>query len=154
MDIGLFWNSDLGAADLAVSANDLASDEGLETAVWLSLFTDRRAEDGDVLPDAETDRRGWWGDAFPVVEGDRFGSRLWLLSRSKQTQEVLDTAPELAREALQWLIDDRVSDRVDAVAEIVRPQMLGLAVTIYRPTGDAVQFRYNYNWVAQEARRA
>ena len=87
-DIGLFWDRD--SADFAIEANDLATDDGLETAVSLSLFTDRRAEDGDALPSGDADRRGWWGDDFPAVDGDRMGSRLWLLARSKQTPDVLE----------------------------------------------------------------
>ena len=144
MDIGLTWGE--WAADFEVSANDLESDDGLRTAVLLSLFTDRRAEDGDVLPDSETDRRGWWGDNHPVVAGDKIGSRLWLLARSKQTPDVLARAEEYAREALQWLIEDKVASRVDVESGIVRNGVLGLAVTIDRPEVDPVKFQFNYTW--------
>jgi phage gp46-like protein len=153
-DIGLFWNSELGAADFAVVQNDLATDDGLETSVFLSLFTDRRADDNDVLPDGDTDRRGWWGDAVAVVEGDKHGSRLWLLARSKQTQETIRRAEEYAREALAWLVEDRVAARVDVTAEVVRTGVLGLTVTIYRPRTDVTTYRYDFNWAAQEAKRA
>lgn len=150
-DIGLFW--DLGSADFAIEANDLATDDGLETAVSLSLFTDRRAEDGDALPSGDADRRGWWGDDFPAVDGDRMGSRLWLLARSKQTPDVLERAREYAREALAWLVEDGVAASVDATAEVVRTGFLGLTVTVYRPSGQSTRFRYDYNWEAQAARR-
>ncbi len=152
-DIALIWNDALGSADLAVDANDLLRDGGLETAVFLSLFTDRRAEDGDVLPDGETDRRGWWGDSVPVAPGDRIGSRLWLLARSKQVSDVQARAPQYAREALQWLIDDRVADRVDVESEIVGNGVLVISVTVHRPKSDPAEFRFNYNWAAQEVRR-
>ena len=59
-DIALIWNDALGAADIEIGASDLTTDAGLRTALLLSLFTDRRAEDGDVLPDNASDRRGWW----------------------------------------------------------------------------------------------
>ncbi len=147
-DIGLIWE-DFGA-DFAIEANDLAQDDGLETAVLLSLFLDRRAEDGDTLPDGETDRRGWWADAVPVVEGDQIGSRLWLLGRSKQTQDALPRAETYAREALQWMIDDLVTDRIDVTASIPRAGVLGLEVTIYRPTVDPTTFRFSYAWTAQD----
>jgi phage gp46-like protein len=152
-DIALVWDTTKGAADFVVEDNDLLTDDGLETAVLLSLFLDRRAEDGDVLPDGETDRRGWWGDAFPVVEGDRIGSRLWLLARSKQTQEVVDRAKEYATEALQWLIDDKVAARVDVESEIVRNGIIGIGVSIHRPKQDVKNYRWNYTWASQEARR-
>lgn len=153
-DIALIWDSERGAADFAVEANDLAADDGLETAVFLSLFTDRRAEAGDVLPSGDGDRRGWWADALPVVDGDWIGSRLWLLARSKQTADVIRRAEEYAREALAWLLEDKVASSVDVAAETVRDGVLGLTVTIQRPASGAVQYRYNYTWASQEARRA
>lgn len=153
-DIALTWDAADGAADFALSAGDLLSDDGLETAVLLSLFTDRRAEDGDVLPDGETDRRGWWADAFPVEDGDHFGSRLWQLARSKRTPETLRRAEEYAREALAWLLEDKVAGRVDVTAEALAGDILGLGVTIYRPTSDVAQYKFNYTWDAQALRSA
>ncbi len=150
-DLALRWSSTEFAADLAVEANDLVRDDGLETAVLLSLFTDRRADDGDPLPDAQTDRRGWWGDDVPPIEGDRIGSRLWLLSREKESQGTLSRVEEYSREALRWLIDDLVVERVDVRAEIPRRGMLGLSVTIYRPQADPVTYRFNKAWAAQGA---
>jgi phage gp46-like protein len=153
-DIRLTWDYDCGAADFGIEDSDLEGDEGLETAVLLSLFTDRRAEEGDVLPDGGVDRRGWWADAHPAVADDKFGSRLWLLDCSKETQDVQDRAEEYAREALQWMIDDRVASRVDVLARIPRSGMLGIEVTIHRPFIDAVTYRYNSTWDAQAARGA
>jgi phage gp46-like protein len=151
-DIGLTWN--VYAADVTIAANDLAVDDGLETAVILSLFTDRRAEASDPLPDGHTDPRGWWGDAFPPVDGDRIGSRLWLLGREKEQPAVLMRAREYAVEALQWLIADKVAARVDVTTEFTRPGLLGLQVVIHKPLADPVEYRFSATWAAQEARRA
>lgn len=151
-DIALRWQ--IASADVVVAENDLVRDDGLDTAVIVSLFTDRRAEGSDVLADRTTDRRGWWGDALPIVSDDKFGSRLWLLSREKQQPAVLDRAREYALEALQWLLDDKVAERVDVVTEFTRPGMLGLQVVIYRPTTLPAEFRFNYTWAAQEAAAA
>lgn len=153
-DIALIWNENIGAADFNVVGNDLEPDDSLETAVMLSLFTDRRAADDDVLPFGESDRRGWWGDNFPSVPGDLIGSRLWLLSRSKQTQDVVDRAKDYAKEALQWLIDDRICEQIDVESAIVGNGILGIGITIFRPQVDPVTFRYDYLWKAQQAKRA
>jgi phage gp46-like protein len=130
--------------------NDLARDDGLETAVLLSLFLDRRAESGDALPSGETDHRGWWADAFPVIEGDQIGSRLWLFDRSKETPAALGKYEQAAREALTWLIEDRVAQKLEVVAEVLRPGVWALTVTIFRPQVDPVTFRFNNVWAAQE----
>ncbi|MGI5862882.1 MAG: phage GP46 family protein [Myxococcales bacterium] len=146
-DLKLVWNSNALSADLSVEANDLSTDDGLETAVLLSLFTDRRSEPGDVLPDGDTDRRGWWADAFPVANGDRFGSRLWMLARAKPTQETALRAEEYAREALAWLKDDLVAERIDVSAELSESKMLGIDVIIYRPRNpDPVRYRFSGVW--------
>lgn len=149
-DIALEWDPAQAAADLVIEANDLKTDAGIRTAVLLSVFLDRRAEEGDVLPEGQTDRRGWWADEF---NPDRIGSRLWLLERSKETPDVLARAVQYTREALQWLVDDLVAERVDVVAEYLRPQRgVALAISIYRPALDPVRFRLNRTWAAEAAR--
>lgn len=151
-DIGLTWDPASGSADFAIEDGDLAVDEGLRTAVMLSLFLDRRAEPGDVLPEG-TDRRGSWMDLVPVVTGDKIGSRLWLLARVKQTADVLPRAREYAREALEWLTVDKVATAVDVVAEFMsEPRGLALAVTIHRPKLDPVTYRFGSVWAAEESR--
>lgn len=149
-DLKLVWSNTALAADIAIESNDLATDEGLETAVLLSLFLDRRADDGDVLPDGETDRRGWWADAFPVANGDRIGSRLWMLARARQPDAAATRAEEYAREALAWLVDDRIAERVEVNIEIINTTGLGVDVVIYRPRNpDPVRYRFDGVW--QEA---
>ncbi len=149
-DIQIQWDDSLSSGDFSLLANDLESGQSLQTAVLISLFSDRRGESGDVLPDGQTDRRGWWADAHPDVEGDQIGSRLWLLARAKTTPEVLDRAQDYARESLQWMIDDKVASRVEVTAEFFAPGSLGLTVTITRPTGDATRFRFGRAWASLE----
>lgn len=148
-DIGLKWG--FGAADVSVANGDIVQDGGLSTSVFLSLFTDRRANDGDILPPGETSRRGWWGDEFSDNPNDRIGSRLWLLSRAKQTQETLTAAKGYCVEALQWMLEDLVADSVDVTAEYVGRGLMVIEVSITRPNVDPTTFRYNYNWSTQEA---
>lgn len=147
-DLALSWSTDELVADLSVQANDLAQETTLKTAVMLSLYLDRRAEAADQLPPGETERRGWWADGAPVVSGDRVGSRLWLLAREKQTTTVKTRAERYAREALQWLIDDRVADRVEVAAAFSRLGWLELTVEISRPQSDPVRFQFDGAWAA------
>lgn len=146
MDALLIWK-EMGA-DLSVESLDLARDNGLYTAVILSLFCDRRAEADDELPDNTGDRRGWWADAWPDVDGDKYGSRLWLLAREKQVPSVLARAKEYAEEALAWLIEDGIAVSVQVETWVVRTGVLGLAIEIERPDLSVVQHRFNYLWEA------
>lgn len=149
-DLALRWRG--GGAELFLEGNDLARDDGLETAILISLFTDRRTDDPATVPTGDSDLRGWWGDAVPVVEGDLIGSRLWLLARAKQTTTTLRRAEEYAREALDWLIQDRVAARIDVVAEWISVGAMRLTVIVHRPSGEEMEYRYNMTWQAQERR--
>jgi phage gp46-like protein len=145
-DLGLVWSNATGDADLAVIDSDLASDRGLETAVLLSLFTDRRAEDDDVPPSGDPrDRRGWWADQFAAVPGDKFGSRLWLLDRSKNTRETALKAEEYVREALAWMLEDLVVAGIDVTIGQTATG-LTIGVELQRPGKDPVSFRFAHVW--------
>lgn len=145
MDIGLSYDADAKCFDLAIVDGDLASDSTLETAVLLSLYTDRRALDEDVLPDDGADRRGWWLDAY----SDRpNGSRLWLISREKELDQVLRKAEQYAREALTWVIEDGIGIALDIEAVHVRRGVLQLIVGVQRADGTRLERRFDYVWGA------
>jgi len=127
--------------DIAMSGPDLLAESGLQTAIIMSLFTDRRALPDDVIPDGGTDRRGWWGEA-------EFGSRLWLLEREKQMPSVLIRAREYSEEALQWLIDDGVAASITVTTEWVKAGMLGLRIEIQRPDNTSETHRFQTAWEA------
>lgn len=134
-------------ADYALNALGLIEDDGLQSAVILSLFTDRRAGDDDVPPGDANDKRGWWADAFPIAPGDKIGSRLWLLNREKQLQSVLNRAQEYAQESLQWMLDDGVAGSVVCGAQIVRQGLLGLSIAITPPAANTPNhYRFELLW--------
>ncbi len=147
-DIALRWDS--GVIDLAIEDDDLAVDDGLQTAFLLALFCHRRAEVDDVLPADDGDRGGWWADQFASVEGDKIGSRNWLLDRSNLRESVLRQAEEFDREALAWVLEDRVAARVD-VAITAAAGMLSHAIAVPRPTGDPATYRFAHAWDGEEA---
>jgi len=100
-----------GIIDLEITSTGLSIDSSLQSAVIISLFTDRRADDDDKLPSINNngvlppDKKGWVGDILDD-KGRLIGSRLWLLDREKQTEETRLRAIEYAEEALQWILDD------------------------------------------------
>lgn len=144
-DIAVIYDPETLTFSWSVTCPGLTRDDGLETAVILSLFSDRLAREDDVLPSGD-DRRGWWADAYAEDEGDAWGSRLWLLSREKQMAEVLRRAEEYAREALAWMIEDRVVASVNCQAEVIRDGVLGLTVTMTRGKSMATKYRFEIFW--------
>ena len=152
-DLALTWSNATGDADLSLIDSDLASDHGMETAVILSLFTDRRCFDDDIPPSGDpTDRRGWWADQFLEAEADKYGSRLWLLARSKRNNETVRRAEEYVREALAWMIEDRVVSSIDVTVETPDRDLL-IEVRMNRPGREAVKFRFAHVWESIQGAR-
>lgn len=145
MDIELFLAQDATgtAIDLRVENGGLAVDHEIKTAVLRSLFTDRRAEDDDVLPDPLGGARGWWGDAFLPSP---MGSRLWLLGREKILPETLTRARDYAREALQWLVEAGVARSIEVDVLRVELDRLALVVAINRNGSPPARYRFELAW--------
>lgn len=133
-------------ADMALDGLLLSDDDGLTTALILSLFTDARAHADDTLPHSATDRRGWWADAYPVTTGDVIGSRLWLVWPGKQTRENLIKARQFAEEALAWLVADKIAAQVVVEATNPRDGVLALSIDIHKPAGERLAFRFESLW--------
>lgn len=139
--------------DLVLSGFDLARDDGLETSVIISLFTDRRATPEQIPAELPPDDlRGYWGDLSPTTAAT--GSLLWLLAREKHLPVPRARAEQYCREALQWMIDDLIATRVVVAAEYAGMGVMLLTIDIYRPGGGTVRYQYNYEWSAQAAKRA
>lgn len=145
-DVKLEWLS--GENDAVIVDDDIGTDRGLRTAVLVSLFTDRRAEPDDVLPADDGNRRGWWADGFAAVDGDLLGSRLWLLERSTRAEGIEQRAEEMIREALAWMLEDKVTDRID-VTVTTSTDGIFYTIGINRPQGDAVSFKFAHTWTAE-----
>jgi phage gp46-like protein len=125
-DITTVWDATNAVGDWALDGPILQAGDDLATAILISLCTDRSASPDDTLPDGTTDRRGWWGDAG---EDYQIGSRLWLLSRAKQTDDTLQKAFDYVQEALQWMIDDKAVGEFEITVQWVKTSTLGITVT-------------------------
>lgn len=147
MDLQLIFGCDTEVcADVGVTCGDLAVGNDLSTAIMLSLFTDRRADEDDTIPDG-LDPRGWWADA---MDGERIGSRLWLLERARNLPETFALAKEYAQEALAWLVADGVAAKVLVDAFAVRGTdcdcVMVLDVAVVKPDGKSLRWKYRYAW--------
>ena len=132
-----FWNQAEALGDWRLMPLNSADNPGgldarsaLESAVVLSLFTDRRAPEGwrpDVL-----DRRGWWGDGV-AEEGASLrplGSHLWLLRHEVVSDENVTLARLYALEALAWMQTERVCARIDVQTGKIEQPRRGIWIMI------------------------
>lgn len=135
---------DNGSVDLGRLADGkLQAETTLQTAVLISILTERRAAPDDQLPTPvksdrpiPPDRKGWAGDAF---DGERIGSRLWLLQREKQTPETLRRALSYTRESLQWLLDDQQVASIDVQGRWSSIGRLELTIRLQLPGGNTFE---------------
>lgn len=142
-DTTTVWNPATGHGDWAMLGQALQTGGDLQTAVLISLFTDRTAGTDDEIPDGSGNARGWCGDAGQAVP---IGSRIWLLERAKQIPETLRRAQDYAAEALQWLIDDGVVASIDITAEWTRLGVLGMQVIAHKPNGVQEPMDFSWTW--------
>ena len=149
-DIKFFYTNipipELNFADIQLNGYQLLRDQGFETEINISLFTDARANDGDKLPHPLSTKRGYYGDLLVDVP---HGSRLWLLERSKLTNETLTLAKQYTEEALAYMIDDGQAKSITAITAKVDSNQMGTIVQITKPDGTNVLFKWFTNWEAQ-----
>lgn len=132
-DLRMATPREFSRLDLVLEGGDLALDRSFSTPALVSLYTDALAQVEDPRPDAGGDRRGWWAEAVLVGESEEvWGSRLWLLERSKLTTGTLGDAEVYAREGLRWLVDRGIAERVDVVASRLDLSTLLLEVELVR----------------------
>jgi phage gp46-like protein len=132
-----------GFYDLAVTNSDFSGTDGLLTAINVSLLTDARADAGNV-PDPSR-RRGYVGDILTSELGRSLGSRLWLYSQSRLTDDIINAIRNESRNALLWLIDDGVARSVDVV-KIGKTGVRSLRVEIKITTNDGNNQVYTVLW--------
>jgi phage gp46-like protein len=103
-----------GIYDLALDTDtrDMALIDGLESAIMVSLFSDRRAADDEVVDPLK--RRGWIGDLVSEVPGDRHGSGLWLYEQRRLSEETIVGLKNEAEASLRWMLDEGLVTTVEA----------------------------------------
>ncbi|EKB22686.1 phage GP46 family protein [Aeromonas veronii] len=146
MTTAITWNNETGRGDIEITSAGLRQDDGLATLVLQILFTDARADPSDVLPDGTNDRRGWIGDTFA---DEPWGSKLWLLDRSKLTTDVRNKAVTYAQTALERHLKPDYAKQVVVTGAIPQFQMLQLDIAITRPDGSAMTLSIKLRWEAQ-----
>jgi phage gp46-like protein len=123
------------ACDLEIVNGQPIMDDGLENAVFLSIFTTAQ----------------WWGNSVALDDAERYLSRFNELQRRTLTEAALLDAEEYAKAALAWLVAGRIAASVTVAASIMADGFLGLEVVVSRPDRSQT-IRYSVNWDTMEAR--
>ena len=143
-DIAHSFDNELMSGDWLMEGGLLATDDGLKAAILHSLFSDARAQDGD-LEDPGADPRGWWGDALGP-EGDVYGSRRWLIAREKQTPATLARVRKYDLQALNWLVTDGIASAVEIEAAWAGPGQLRERIALTLADGQKSEYQFQLPW--------
>ena len=115
---------------------DAILDDWIGTAITVSFGTNLRV-DGEDRPD-----NGWWGE---VLVGN-FGSKLYLLDRSKAINENLRLAEQYAIESLQWLVDEGHILEVSSATATYDTNYRVQIVTVYKTlSGDVRKHQHIFS---------
>lgn len=125
--------SDKGVYDLIIDSNgDFLSQDFFDTAIFVSLLSDRRANESEVL--RPENRRGWIGNEdTPDFEQ---GSKIWLFEQSRLTTNVLNDISSAAKDSLEWLVQDGFAKSIDSVIATRTLTGVTLEVVIRRPNSE------------------
>lgn len=127
-DVRLIFENDGG--EVQFENGQPVMDQGLYTAVGISLFTEP----------------GWWGNRV-VPAAQSIGADVETLRQGKLTNSVRLNIIEAAKAALKWLTDDGIAQSVTVDAEIPSAGRLNILVTIQEPSADQTRtLRYAVNW--------
>lgn len=129
---------DGGLFDLKIGFDgDIETDDFFDTAIQVSLFSDKRANESEVLESRK--RRGWIGNEVRD-DGFEVGSKLWLFEQSRLTRTVMNQVEDAARESLQWLVDDDFAVAIRTTQLTMTTTSITLEVTIERTTSQVEKF--------------
>lgn len=142
-DIALEMSPDFGLFDIAIQGSDFKQAVDLKTAIVLSVFSDGRSNADDRVPNS----RGWCGDSLNLDGEQLTGSKIWLLTNGKLTNQTLTDVEEYARVATQWIIDKQIAKEMEFEATFLNKSegRIALRITVTEPKGNVPQ-EYVYVW--------
>lgn len=121
-------------ANLLITDGQPFMDEGLENAVFISLFSSSN----------------WWGNSVSSKSEKMESIFETVLTRTLTNQTRLD-AEEFARAALSWMTSDGVADKITVTATIPSVGFLGLVIKIEQPSKTST-IKYSINWATMAVR--
>jgi len=148
------WQSQgggFGAGVLDPTIMDFKND-GIQVAMIVSLFCDKRFPFENEDEHTPNDRRGWWGDDTLFIAGDRIGSWLWRLFKEKMVDEkIFPDTEKYIRDALQWMLDDNVAGKIEIETRKEDNDIGRTRIIVFSPDNiELTNFFFTWNLYAEE----
>ncbi len=134
--------------DIDTKNGDFLQDNFLETSMMISLFSNAPANTDELnrFNDDQLNKahnRGWFGSTYTA--GIEYGSKLWLLERERRNQETLNLARQYCKEALQWIINEGISSKIDVECSW-NADVLVINIEVHREFDENIIKQYSYVW--------
>lgn len=128
-----------GSFDIVVdeSASDYDSVDGMDTAVDVQLFVDRRAQRHEIS--RPRDRQGWIGDVLTKQDGYEMGSLIHLKNQARNTNVDKNLIAEYAKDGLEYFRDINAAKEINA--SVVGDDIAGSIVV-----DESETIRFNKLW--------
>ena len=140
-DVKLEKDAD-GVFDLVEENGDIASVDGLETAIITSLFTDARTSSGEVP--AAYNRRGFSGNLLRIDDDYELGSELWVLDQARLDQKTENRAKDFTYKCLLWMISIGLVESIEV--SVVKQDVRGVFIGIELFKASNLVERYTTLW--------
>lgn len=128
----IYLQSSNGIADMVIINGLPQLTDGLDNAVYLSLFM-----------------LDYWGNSISE-EDEKYNTEIpKIMAEQNLTNQTRLDIIEAGKKSLAWMVEKGIASNIDVVAEIPSIGRLNLAVTI-KELGQDVNFAYGLNWDAQE----
>lgn len=141
----ILLNKDNGYYDISFDSNgDFTLTEGFETAILMSIFCEKRANENQISR-AEF-RRGDWSNELNDIIDYEVGSLFWLLEQSRATQETLNDGITYITEGFSWMIEDGYLEDIEITGTLTYRGIV-YTIKLYRYDKSVETIKYN-SWEA------
>lgn len=104
-----------GDWDIDFANGDFELTNGLDTALYLSVFAEKRASESQVSEPFL--RRGHFTNQFSDIEGYEVGSLFWLYTnQARNTESNLRLLESAVSDGLKWMTEDKIISKANVAA--------------------------------------
>lgn len=133
-------NQDKGYFDISFKNGDIETIDSLETALYMSILSERRAT-GSEVPNSIL-RRGHFTNEFNDIRGYEIGSKLWLYTDNNiNTEENEELLKGAIKDSLNWLIEDKICKEIN-IESTINKDSINLNIELVGESQDNSQY-YN-----------
>ena len=131
---------------------DLKTTDSLLNAVAVSIGS--YARNRNLKPNSvvlEPQFCGWWADAVDPV--GTLGGYIYEAFPGKLDAGTADKLKTLAKEALEWMVEDGIAKTIECDVNIIDDKLFGgktavIEVVINKPDGEYENYNFEINWKA------